>query len=178
VSKEIGRLAGRQIASGAAPCAVALVSGKSYKLPLVGRRKLSTMLTTDQITGKLRAAGLRPTRQRVSLCALLCNGLDRHVTAEQLHGEARLAGVGVSVATVYNTLHQFTEAGLLREVVVDGSKTHFDTNTSNHHHFLFPDGSLEDIPAGQMQVFGLPEPPAGSQVLRVDILVRLGKARR
>ena len=129
----------------------------------------------DSVRDTLRRAGLRPTQQRMALGSLLFNGRDRHLTAEQLHGEARLAGIAVSVATVYNTLHQFTEAGLLREVVVDGSKTHFDTNTSNHHHFLFDDGSLMDIPAGQLEVLGLPEPPEGSKVVRVDVLVRLGK---
>jgi Fur family transcriptional regulator, iron response regulator len=129
----------------------------------------------ENVRETLKSAGLRPTRQRLALGGLLFTGLDRHFTAEQLHDEARQAGFSVSVATVYNTLHQFTGAGLLREVVVDGSKTHFDTNTSNHHHFLFADGSLMDIPAGQMQVLGLPEPPEGAQVVRVDILVRLGK---
>jgi len=133
------------------------------------------MSQTDLVRETLKSAGLRPTRQRLALGGLLFNGQDRHFTAEQLHDEARTAGFKVSVATIYNTLHQFTGSGLLREVVVDGSKTHFDTNTSNHHHFLFADGSLMDIPAGQMQVLGLPEPPAGSAVVRVDILVRLGK---
>ena len=134
------------------------------------------MSQTDLVRETLKSAGLRPTRQRLALGGLLFNGHDRHFTAEQLHDEARRGGFKVSVATVYNTLHQFTGAGLLREVVVDGSKTHFDTNTSNHHHFLFADGSLMDIPAGQMQVLGLPEPPEGSAVVRVDILVRLGRA--
>lgn len=135
------------------------------------------MRTSETVGELLKAARLRPTRQRLALGALLFNGRDRHFTAEQLHDEARRAGYPVSVATVYNTLHQFTEAGLLREVGVDGSKTHFDTNTSNHHHFLCADGTLMDIPAGQMQVTGLPEAPEGSQVLRVDILVRLGKLK-
>src|ERR1700739_3176934 len=84
---------------------------------------------------RLRAAGLRPTRQRLALAKVLGTG-DRHVTAEQLHIEAAAAGMPVSLATVYNTLHQFTEAGLLREVVVEGAKTYFDTNTSNHYHFF------------------------------------------
>ena len=132
-------------------------------------------LTPSNATETLRLAGLRPTRQRLALGALLFNGPDRHLTAEQLHDEARLAGFVVSVATVYNTLHQFTQAGLLREVVVDGSKTHFDTNTSNHHHFLFEDGTLMDIPAGQLHVTGVPIAPDGMSVKRVDILVRLGK---
>ena len=132
----------------------------------------------ESVANTLKSARLRPTRQRLALGKLLFNGQDRHLTAEQLHGEARQAGIAVSVATVYNTLHQFTQAGLLREVVVDGSKTHFDTNTSDHHHFLFEDGSLVDIAAGQMEVLGVPEAPPGSQVLRVDVLVRLGKQGR
>ena len=137
---------------------------------------MQTFRTIETVRQLLKSAGLRPTRQRQSLGELLFSGGDRHVTAESLHDEARQAGISVSVATVYNTLHQFTEAGLLKEVVVDGSKTQFDTNTSNHHHFLFDDGSLLDIPAGAMQVVGLPAAPKGSKVARVDVLVRLVKA--
>ena len=137
---------------------------------------MQTFRTIETVRQLLKSAGLRPTRQRQSLGELLFSGGDRHVTAESLHDEARQAGISVSVATVYNTLHQFTEAGLLKEVVVDGSKTQFDTNTSNHHHFLFDDGSLLDIPAGAMQVVGLPAAPKGSKVARVDVLVRLAKA--
>ena len=132
--------------------------------------------TTDAVKQALRAAGLRPTRQRQALGELLLAGEHRHVTAESLHAEAREAGVQVSVATVYNTLHQFTEAGLLNEVVVDGSKIHFDTNTSQHHHFLATDGTLIDIPEGQLQVVGLPPAPRGARIARVDVLVRLAKA--
>jgi Fur family transcriptional regulator, iron response regulator len=124
----------------------------------------------------LRTAGLRPTRQRLALGALLFTGTDRHVSAEALHDQARRAGIAVSVATVYNTLHQFTQVGLLREVVVDGSRTHFDTNTSDHHHFLFEDGSLMDIPQGALAVCGIPAAPGGMRVVRVDILVRIAKA--
>ena len=132
---------------------------------------------SNAVRERLKAFGLRPTRQRLALGALLFNGCDRHVTAEALHDEARRAGIGVSVATVYNTLHQFTQAGLMREVAVDGSRTHFDTNTSNHHHFLFEDGSVMDIPAGSLDVSGLPEAPEGNRVVRVDILVRLARSR-
>ncbi len=128
------------------------------------------------VRDRLRSAGLRPTRQRQALGELLFAGGDRHVSAEALHVEARRAGIAVSVATVYNTLHQFTGAGLLREVVVDGARTHFDTNTSNHHHFLFEDGSLVDIPAGALDVIGMPEAPNGTRVVRVDILVRVAKS--
>lgn len=122
----------------------------------------------------LRAAGLRPTRQRMALADLLFAKGDRHLTAERLHEEAVDRNVPVSLATVYNTLHQFTEAGLLREVAVEGSKTYFDTNTSNHYHFFYePDGVLMDIPTADLNVHGLPEPPQGMAISRVDVLVRL-----
>ncbi len=119
-------------------------------------------------------AGLRPTRQRVSLADLLFDQCDRHVTAEELHEEALHQGVPVSLATVYNTLHQLTGAGLLREVAVAGSKSYFDTNTSNHCHFYSNiTGELEDIPAGAIDIQSLPEPPKGTEISRVDVLVHL-----
>lgn len=122
----------------------------------------------------LRSAGLRPTRQRMALAELLFAKGDRHLTAEQLHEEAVRKNVPVSLATVYNTLHQFTEARLLREVAVEGAKTYFDTNTSNHFHFFCErDGILMDIPSEDLMVQGLPEPPEGMKVSRVDVLVRL-----
>lgn len=124
----------------------------------------------------LKSVGLRPTSQRVALGGLLFDGTDRHLTAEQLHEEARAAGIRVSVATVYNTLHQFTEAGLLREVAVDGLKTYFDTNVTDHHHFYtVNDGRLFDIPSGAMQVVGLPAAPEGMEVTRVDVVVRVAE---
>lgn len=122
----------------------------------------------------VRAAGLRPTRQRLALSRLLFEGADRHVTAEQLHGEAHKARVNVSLATVYNTLHQFTRAGLLREVVVEAGRSYFDTNVSQHHHFYYgEEGALVDIPGSTVALEGLPRPPDGSEVERVDIIVRL-----
>src|SRR5688572_8837879 len=97
------------------------------------------------IIERLRGAGLRPTRQRLALAKLLFDGGDRHVTAEKLHGEALGANIRVSLATVYNTLHQFTDAGLLREIAVDASCSYFDTNISSHHHFFHEaSGRLED----------------------------------
>jgi Fur family iron response transcriptional regulator len=122
----------------------------------------------------LRQSGLRPTRQRVALAELLFARGDRHLTAERLHEEAVSNDVPVSLATVYNTLHQFTEAGLLREVAVEGAKTYFDTHTSNHCHFFCErDGVLIDIPTEGLSVEGIPEPPEGMEVSRVDVLVRL-----
>jgi Fur family transcriptional regulator, iron response regulator len=131
---------------------------------------------SSQIRNVLRESGLRPTRQREALGRLLFDGRDRHISAEDLHSEARANGIAVSVATVYNTLHQFTQAGLLRQVVLDGSKTYFDTNTSNHHHFLNEDdGSIIDIPEADIAVSGLPSPPVGMRVARVDVFVRLAR---
>jgi Fur family transcriptional regulator, iron response regulator len=128
---------------------------------------------------RLRAAGLRPTRQRLAILRRLFEGGDRHVTAETLHEEASSLGVKVSLATVYNTLHQFTKAGLLREVVVDGAKTYFDTNTSSHHHFFDIDhGDLTDIPGEGIAVAGLPQAPEGMAVDRVDIVVRVRQSNR
>lgn len=123
---------------------------------------------------KLREAALRPTRQRVALIGLLFRTGDRHVTAESLHAEAARAGVKVSLATVYNTLHQFTEAGLLRQVVVDGSRTYFDTNTGDHQHFFVEDdGALIDIAGENIAVAGVPPPPRGMSVERIDVVVRV-----
>lgn len=126
------------------------------------------------ISKTLSAAGLRPTRQRLALAALLFNGSDRHVTAERLFDEATAARLSVSLATVYNTLHQFTAAGLLREIAVDGAKIYFDTNVSEHHHFLNEEtGELLDIDDGLMQLGKLPPSPKGLRVARVDIVIRL-----
>ena len=125
---------------------------------------------------KLRAAGLRPTRQRLALGKLLFDGCDRHVTAEALHGEATKAGAQLSLATVYNTLHQFTTSGLLRQVIVDGEKTYFDTNTGDHHHFYREDdGMLLDIEHDHIRVSELPTPPDGCRIDRVDVVVRVRK---
>jgi Fur family iron response transcriptional regulator len=122
----------------------------------------------------LKSAGLRPTRQRLGLGRLLFEGGDRHVTAEQLHAEAAEAGLRVSLATVYNTLNQFTGAGLLREVVVEAGRSYFDTNTSNHHHFFFEgSGELQDIPGEQVKVADIPAAPQGTEVARVDVIVRV-----
>jgi Fur family iron response transcriptional regulator len=123
---------------------------------------------------RLRAAGLRPTRQRLALARLLLEGGDRHVTAEQLHGEAVAAAIPVSLATVYNTLHQFTEAGLLREVVVEPGRSYFDTNISDHHHFFWEaSGRLQDIPGEHLSLSDLPRPPAGTEIRRIDIVIRV-----
>jgi len=126
----------------------------------------------------LRAAKLRPTRQRLALARMLFDKGDRHVTAEQLHGEAQAASVRVSLATVYNTLHQFIAASLLREVVVDPGRSYFDTNVSDHHHFFHEEtGRLQDIPVERLGVAELPAPPAGTQIRRVDVIIRVSGER-
>lgn len=131
---------------------------------------------TNQVLDRLRGAGLRPTRQRLALAKLLFQGEDRHVAAEELHAEAVAAHVRVSLATVYNTLHQFTEAGLMREIVVAGGRSYFDTNVSAHHHFFFENsGRLEDIPGHLVAFSALPEPPEGTSVRRVDVIVRVSE---
>ena len=127
-----------------------------------------------QVLERLRAANLRPTRQRLALAKLLFDGGDRHITAEQLHGEAMTAGVRVSLATVYNTLHQFTDARLLREIVVDAGRSYFDTNTSEHHHFFYEDsGKLEDIPHDELHVSQVPSAPDGAVIKSVDVVIRV-----
>jgi Fur family transcriptional regulator, iron response regulator len=123
---------------------------------------------------RLRQVGLRPTRQRVELAWILFAKGDRHVTAEMLYEEATRAKVPVSLATVYNTLHQFTDFGLLRQVAVDASKTYFDTNNSAHHHFFIEDkNELMDIPNTTMLVGKTPMPPEGYEIARIDVVVRL-----
>lgn len=123
---------------------------------------------------QLREAGLRPTRQRIALADILFSSGDRHVTAEGLHHEARTADLEVSLATVYNTLNQFTQAGLLREVACEGNKSYFDTNTSNHYHFyLEGEGKLIDIPADSIDVAGLPAIPEGKKIGSIDVIVQL-----
>lgn len=123
---------------------------------------------------RLRDARLRPTRQRVALGWLLFARGHRHVTAEMLYDEAMQARVPVSLATIYNTLHQFTDAGLLRQVAVDGSKSYFDTNLDDHHHFYFEgDQKLIDIPDDSIAVRDLPAAPDGMEISRVDVIVRV-----
>ena len=135
---------------------------------------MNTVRPFSHVLDRLRAAGLRSTRQRLALAKLLLEGRDRHVTAEMLHAEALNARIRVSLATVYNTLHQFTAVGLLREVVVDASRSYFDTNTEEHHHFFFEkSGRLQDVPAGRISVEDIPAPPPGTTIKRVDVVIRV-----
>ncbi|MBR2535218.1 MAG: transcriptional repressor [Hyphomicrobium sp.] len=132
--------------------------------------------TRAPVADIIKTSGLRPTRQRLALGGLLFGGADRHVTAEQLHAEVVALGEHVSLATVYNTLHQFCRAGLVRELAIDGSKAYFDTNTSNHNHFLLEEsGQLMDIPGDSIEVAGVPTPPEGMEITHIDVIVRLAK---
>ncbi len=135
---------------------------------------MSKPCTDAAMRRRLRAAGLRPTRQRLLLARMLFVGRNRHVTAETLRHEAAQAGTPVATGTIYNTLHGFARAGLLREITVDSARSWFDTNIRPHHHFLRPDtGELEDIPEDSIRLSKLPDPPAGTRVAGVDVLVRL-----
>ena len=130
--------------------------------------------TSPHLTARLRTAGLRPTRQRVALARLLFEGGHHHVTAEGLHAQVKAARSAVSLATVYNTLNQFRDAGLLREVVVAPGRSYFDTNTGDHHHFYVEgDGELHDFPSDRVTVEGLPAPPKGTRLSRIDVIVRV-----
>lgn len=137
-------------------------------------RSMHKAMDEKTLRERLKEAGLRPTRQRMELAMLLwCQGC-RHVTAEGLHRESIDANIKVSLATIYNTLHQFTAHNLLREVVVDRGCSYFDTNVDPHHHFLNTDtGELEDIPHNLVEVKNLPNPPVGMEVNAVDVIIRV-----
>jgi Fur family transcriptional regulator, iron response regulator len=140
--------------------------------------KLLARLRSDdmanQMRERLRELGLRPTRTRVALSNILFAKGDRHISAEMLFEEASKAKVPVSLATVYNTLHQFTEVGLLRQIAVDSSKSYFDTNNTEHHHYYLEDRhELIDIPPTDVAVGKIPVPPEGYEIARVDVVVRL-----
>src|SRR6056297_748916 len=135
----------------------------------------ATTVATDWLSG----AGLRPTRQRVALARLLVgDGQHRHVTAESLFADVQTQGESVSLATVYNTLRAFCDAGLIQEVTVDGSKSYFDTRTDDHPHFYWEDeGHLTDAPADQLEILQLPDAPDGTEIAKVDVVIRLRRRR-
>ena len=155
------------------------VAQSPINLPIARPKAVSDVMVgcpVHELRAKLRRSGMRPTRQRVALGWLLFAKGDRHITAERLYEEATGSRVTSSLATVYNTLHQFTQAGLLREIAVDGSKTYFDTNTSKHHHFLIEEtNQLVDIPDNLVRILDLPDPLEGMEVTSVDVVVRLRK---
>jgi Fur family transcriptional regulator, iron response regulator len=146
--------------------------------PNAAERAALTGCPWHDVKAMLRQVGLRPTRQRMALGWLLFGKGDRHLTAEMLYEEATRAKVPVSLATIYNTLHQFTDVGLLRQIAVDSSKSYFDTNISTHHHFFIEgDNAVLDIPESDVMVGKTPTPPEGYEIARVDVVVRLRKKR-
>jgi len=125
---------------------------------------------------RLRSAGLRPTRQRMALAKLLFAQGHRHVSAESLFNEARAKRINLSLATVYNALHDFTEKGLLREISIKSGQSYFDTNTEAHHHFYFEKtGKLQDVPLESVRIATLPDTPLGEKIERVDVVIRLSR---
>jgi Fur family iron response transcriptional regulator len=151
-----------------------ILTQEPAELPLVSARVDLTGCPWHDVKALLRQVGLRPTRQRMALGWILFAKGDRHITAEMLYEEATKARVPVSLATVYNTLHQFTDVGLLRQIAVDGSKSYFDTNASQHHHFFVEDDhALVDIPETDVIVGKMPQAPEGFEIARIDVVVRL-----
>lgn len=132
--------------------------------------------TVTKMASKLRNVGLRPTRQRVAIACLLLDGRHRHVTAESLTAEINVSGLHVAGGTVYNTLNQFTDAGLLRRVTVHNEYTLFDTNTAHHHHFYEAEHDrLIDVPSDEVEVSCLPQAPAGHYIAGVDVVINIKK---
>lgn len=149
--------------------------GRIYRPNTTVRLMQMTPEAIERGTKWLTDAGVRPTKQRVSLAALLIgDGRDRHTTAETLFASAAQAGEKVSLATVYNTLRAFCEAGLMQEVMVDGAKSYFDTRVDDHPHFFWENsGELTDAPADQLEITSLPSAPEGVEISRVDVVIRL-----
>jgi Fur family iron response transcriptional regulator len=161
------------------PSRAAIFSTVAEAAPAPAQRSALTGCPWHDVKAMLREVGLRPTRQRMALGWILFGKGDRHITAEMLYEEATKAKVPVSLATVYNTLHQFTDVNLLRQVAVDGSKTYFDTNNSQHHHFFVEgDNALLDIPDSDVVVGKTPVPPEGYEIARIDVVVRLRRKAR
>jgi Fur family iron response transcriptional regulator len=129
---------------------------------------------SEDCTELLCRAGLRPTRQRLMLAEFLFSKGGRHVTADMLYVEAVEADMQISRATVYNTLNQLTDAGLLRQIGVDGSKSFFDTNPTGHHHFFVDqEDRLLDVPEPGVLFDALPQPLPGYEISDVDVIVHL-----
>ncbi len=153
------------------------IQTRQKPLELTAQGRLDAMMAgcpVHALRAKLKESGLRPTRQRMALGLLLFAKGDRHLTAEKLYEEAQELRVPVSLATVYNGLHVFTEAGLLREVAVDGSKVYYDTNVTDHHHFLVEGtNALIDIPALSIDRTVVPDLPEGMEIAAIDVVVRL-----
>jgi len=138
------------------------------------KRVSQAKASPQALAARLRTSGLRPTRQRVAIAALLLDGRHRHITAESLSAEIATAGLRVADATVYNVLNQFTDAGLLRRVMVRNDYSLFDTNTQHHHHFYAADrDQLTDIPSDDVVLAHLPDAPDGHEISSVDVVIHI-----
>lgn len=126
------------------------------------------------IIDKLRAAGLRPPRQRIVIASLLFRETHRHVTADNLFQDIQLIDQHLSLATIYNTLHHFSEVGLLRRICTSSERVYFDTDTGNHHHFyIMEKDKIIDIPKEETLIQKLPVAPDGYEIASVDIIIHL-----
>jgi Fur family transcriptional regulator, iron response regulator len=154
-------------------------STRYEQLPLKGSSLLDSRPDTlNQTKELLNRVALRATKPRLFLWNLLFKGAIRHVPAEMLFEEAKQAYYPISLATIYNTLREFTEIGLLRHLRVDGAKSYYDTDVSPHQHFyLEEECQLIDMPGG-IRVKKLPAPPAGYLIDRFDVVIRLRRAAR
>lgn len=151
----------------------------SYREPARRTPLPATPVDENLLKERLRSAGLRPTVQRLSLSRLLFGKGDRHVSAEALHAEAHEAGLKMSLSTVYNALNQFSEAGLLREIAVQGPRTYFHTRTSPHHHFMDEaSGRMFDAPDSSVEFSRLPAAPEGMEIVGCDVIIRLRPKKR
>jgi Fur family iron response transcriptional regulator len=146
----------------------------SEKFAMPAPRPDSDGCPVARLRQRLRDAGLRPTRQRMLLGWLLFGKGERHVSAELLFQEVNRVRASLSLATVYNTLNQFRDAGLLRQVNAGGTRAIYDTDTGDHHHFVVErDGTILDLPASAVTIGSLPDAPKGYRVVGVDVVVRL-----
>ena len=128
----------------------------------------------NSIKDILRNSSLRPTKQRIMIGNLLFNDTDKHVTAESLYRELTASEQKISLATVYNTLHDFCEKKLLKKVTIDTEKVYFDTNTSPHHHFYSDNEKLLiDISKDKIKIQGLPKAPKGKKIKDVELIAHL-----
>ena len=125
---------------------------------------------------RLRASGLRPTKQRLAICKILFNRKETfHFTIEQLKKITdKNMKKKISLATLYNTIHAFEKKGYLKEISLKGNKTFFDTNTKNHHHIYDEDTSrLTDIEKENIYVSNLPKIPNGKKIKDIEITIKI-----
>lgn len=141
-----------------------------------GRRRAAAR----DLRERLSTAGLMPTRQRLAIARLLYGRGHRHLTPGELYQEARKTGLGVSRATVYNTLHAFVTHGLLREIPVEPNKSYFDTNLAHVCHAFFAEtGELRDLQPTRAELARVSAKLGGVDFAQMNIVIYIdGRARR